>query len=89
MPGFPRQRRRVDDDVGAQVGAGVIGGRGQGAGPELRKGVPAAARQLYVVAGLAAAAIPDDEVGFKLPRQEIDGGAFASSLPTATPLTLR
>src|SRR5262249_44595747 len=73
VAGFPDQCQRVDDDVGTEVGARRVGGPRQGAGPELRVSVSAAVGQLDVVAGLAAAAIPDDEVGFQAPGQEIDG----------------
>ena len=63
VAGFPDQGRRVDDDVRAEVGAGRFGCR-ERAGPELGEGVAPAVRQLDVVARLAAAAVPDDKVGF-------------------------
>ena len=61
--------------LGPEVGARAV--RGQGAGPELGEGVPPPVGQLDVVAGLAAAAVADHQVGPEPPRQGIDRGPLA------------
>src|SRR5579885_454936 len=77
MVSFPDQCQRVDDDVGTEIRARRIGSPRQGASPELREGVSATIGKLDVVAGLAAAAVADDQIGFQAASQEIDRGAFA------------
>ena len=73
VPGFLVHCRRVDDHLLAEVGCRA----GQRAGAELGKGVSAAIGEHDIVPGLGAAAVAHDEVGSELPREEVDGCAFA------------
>src|SRR5262249_34371028 len=78
--GLALDRRRINDDIGAEVRPWAAAGRlslGQCAGSELGERVAPAVGQFHIVAGLAAATVANHQVGTVLSGEAIDRGTLA------------